>query len=126
VFDWKALIELAANWEMQVRSGKVGAEALRRSAVSRAYFGAFCHARNYAMGFLQFDPKDNPDDHGRLRAHLRRSRRHADANRLDSLRQWRNDADYKDDLPWDDLAATVSSAIRQAESVLKSLVPPTP
>jgi hypothetical protein len=123
-FDWQSLIALALRMENQAKSDAAAAEALRRSAVSRAYFGTFCHARNYAVDFLQFDPKNNPDDHGRLRAHLRARKRHGDANRLDALRQWRNDGDYADDLPWADVVATVASAIQQAQQLFNSPVRP--
>src|SRR5262249_41017213 len=99
-------------------------EAWRRSAVSRAYYGAFCHARNYAVNYLGYAVKGFGDDHGALRAHLKKSRRGGDAARLDTLRQLRNDADYADALPWDDHALTVQEAIAAAERVFLSLVPP--
>jgi hypothetical protein len=100
------------------------AEALRRSAVGRAYYAAFCHARNYAVKYLGYRLKDFGDDHGALRAHLKRSRRGGDAARLDVLRHLRNDADYADDLPWNDAAITVKEAIDAAERVFASLAMP--
>ena len=68
--------------------------------------------------------KGDADDHGALRAHLKRCRRGGDAQRLDSLRWWRNDADYADELPWDDTKFIVTEAIKAAEKVFKSLAPP--
>ena len=122
-FDWKALIDLAKQMEAQATQTSEP-DALQRSAISRAYFGAFGHACNYAKEFLGFDPNENADDHGRLRAHLKARRRHGDAKRLERLRQWRNDADYLNDLPWADVDVTVTAAIREAESVVNSLSPP--
>ena len=123
-FDWHQLIEVARQLEQESSKGHAHAEAMRRSAVGRAYYGAFCHARNYAADYLGYDVKGFGDDHGALRAHLKRSRRGGDAQRLDSLRQWRNDADYSDELPWDDAKAIVADAIKEAEKVFKSLAPP--
>ena len=97
---------------------------LQRAAVSRAYFGVFCYARNYAISFLKFEARDDSDDHGRLRNHLRDRKRQGDAKRLERLRQWRNDADYLDELPWDNLPKTVESVLSEAELVFKSLAPP--
>jgi hypothetical protein len=122
-FDWKAYVALARDLEQQ--AGKAtNPEACLRSAVSRAYFGAFGHASNYAKDFLQFQPRELVEDHGRLREHLKRKRRKGDSDRLEQLRQWRNEADYLNDLTWPDLPVTVAAAIKQAESVFASLIPP--
>jgi len=123
LFDWKGLVEVARELERLANEG-TNVEALQRSAVSRAYFGAYCHACNYAVEFLNFRSREDSDDHGRLRSHLKARRRHGDAKRLERLRQWRNDADYRNDLPWADIAATVSSALFEAGDVFKSLVAP--
>jgi hypothetical protein len=88
-FDWKNLLDLARQIERDASKATVNAEALYRSAVGRAYFGAFCHARNYAESFLKYHPKQDERDHGSLRAHLKGKRRHGDADRLERLRQWR-------------------------------------
>jgi hypothetical protein len=36
----------------------------------------------------------------------------------------RNEADYVDNLPWTDVAATVVAALASADRVFQSLVPP--
>jgi hypothetical protein len=122
-FDWHGFLDLARSLQQQAK-GAPNSEAYLRSAISRAYFGAFGHARNYAKRFLDFAARDDPDDHGKLRAHLKRKRRAADATRLDQLRQWRNSADYEDDLSAMDLSATLAAAISQAQRVFDSLIPP--
>ncbi len=96
-FDWKGLLGLAHDLQRQA-AASAQPEPLFRSAVSRAYFAAYCHARNYARDYLEFDPREDADDHGRLRAHLTSKRRKADADRLALLRQLRNEADYVDNL----------------------------
>jgi hypothetical protein len=54
---------------------------------------------------------------------LKGKRRRGDADRLDRLRQWRNESDYVDELTFD-FATAVSAAIAEAERVFRSLVRP--
>ena len=53
-FDWKSCVALARRLTGEA-AGKDDAEARQRAAVSRAYFGVFCYARNYAISFLKFE-----------------------------------------------------------------------
>ena len=100
-------------------------EARYRSALSRLYFGAYGHARNYAISYLSFVPQHASDDHGRLKAYLRSKRRQGDGDRIDQLRKWRNLADYADTFPIDiPLAATALKAVELAERIFFSLTPP--
>ncbi len=124
-FDWKALIDLAREWQRSVTgvTEVAKADAVLRSALSRIYFGVFCHARNYARDWLGFQLRVDSDDHGRLRAHLKSRRRAGDSDRLDRLRRWRNECDYADELTFD-LPAAVVSALQMAERVLASLKAP--
>jgi hypothetical protein len=122
-FDWKELLVLAQNLAEQAATAPEP-EPLLRTAASRAYFGVFCHARNYAKDYLGFDPRNNADDHGRLRAHLMKGKRKGYADRLEQLRQLRNNADYLNDLPWTDVPATVNSALANADFLFKCFVPP--
>jgi hypothetical protein len=123
-FDWKSFLDVAELLE-KTAAGHAHSEALLRSAVGRAYYAAFGHARNYATDFLKFEPREDADDHGRLRNHLKGKRRKGDADRLEQLRQWRNDADYVNELPWTDVPAVAASALAVAKAVFASLVPPT-
>jgi hypothetical protein len=122
-FEWKAYLALALDLQ-KIADNSQHSEAYRRTAISRAYFAAFCHAHNYAIAFLHFSSRGDLDDHGRLRAHLKTKRRAGDAVRLDQLRQWRNSADYVDDLSSVDLPLTASAAIAQAQKVFESLKSP--
>ena len=124
-FEWKSLLELARQMERDAGAGAADAEALFRSAVSRAYFSAFCHARNFAESFLNYQPRQDERDHGSLRAHLKGKRRQGDADRLERLRQWRNNADYLNVLPWSDNQLVATTAIAEADKIFKSLAPPT-
>ncbi len=68
--------------------------------------------------------KNAADDHGGVRALLKGRKRRGDAERLDRLRQWRNEADYVNRLEWIDINQFAQEAIKEAEKVIKSLEPP--
>jgi hypothetical protein len=122
-FEWKAFVDLARELG-KLAPGLANSEAYLRTALSRSYFGAYGHARKYAAEFLQFQAREDVDDHGRLRAHLKSKRRSGDGDRLDLLRQWRNQADYVDDLTSVDLNDMLAKATEMAERVLASLASP--
>lgn len=117
-FTWKAYLELAHFLYSQAVSPS--AEAAYRSAVSRAYYAAFCHVRNYARDQLGFTPRYDADDHGRLRAFLNKGKTRILASRLDRLRQWRNECDYLNDLQMDIEQGCVL-ALSEADRVFQSL-----
>jgi hypothetical protein len=83
-FDWKEYLALARALQQQAGSAP-NPEAVFRSALSRAYYGAFCYARNYARDWLGFHPRNDADDHGRLREHLKQRRRRSVADKLQPL-----------------------------------------
>src|SRR5216684_2306140 len=118
-FNWRDYLDLARWLETNTPPG-VSPEAAGRAGVSRAYYAAFCYARNYARDYLGFVPRNDATDHGRLRAHLRQRRRHATADNLDQLQDWRNECDYEDDLPRA-VTTMLRDALRQAEYVFRSL-----
>ncbi len=123
-FDWKSYVELA----MQPRRAGCQCNEPRGCASVRPEQGLLrcvLLRANYARDWLKFDPRNNTDDHGRLRAHLKSKRRHGDANRLDRLRRWRNECDYLDELTFD-LQTTVPLAFKDAEMLFASLVQPKP
>lgn len=99
-FAWIDFLELA---EFLANSqGSFSDEAGKRSAISRAYYAAYCHARNYAVNVLGVDfEKDksarNVDIHVKVRqCYLN----HADenlneiGNLLQVARDRRNNSDY--------------------------------
>ena len=123
-FDWKQYLDLARELSQPTTSNAGTHEARLRSAISRAYYAAFCHARNYSRDWLKFVPNHTADDHGRLRAFLKDGKRRGIALKLDQLRQWRNAADYEDS--WTaDLATVANTAIGEAQRVLDLLPLPT-
>jgi hypothetical protein len=121
-FDWKEYVEWARGAQ-GTGSGPPALEGILRSALSRTYYGSFCFARNYARDWLGFTPRNDGDDHGRLRHHFKAKRRRGIADRLDRLRQWRNACDYLDDLGFDPQTSLVA-ALQEADYIFASLVPP--
>jgi len=121
-FDWQRFVELARAFQGQA-SAAADPEAILRSAISRAYYGAFCFARNYAERWLKYKPAGTEEDHRGLRDYLWNKKRQNVARALDQLRKWRNSADYDDLLPYDP-AFTVQSAINEVGRVLAALPPP--
>jgi uncharacterized protein (UPF0332 family) len=95
-------------------------EAYYRTAISRAYYAAFCIARNYLRDTLQINIS-KVDAHNfvihefKERRNLKNS--HNIANTLYSLRQYRNDADYND-IPIINLDKKVQYAIKESQRVI--------
>lgn len=91
-FDWNEYLNLAAF----LKGDKVTylPEAGFRSAISRAYYGAYCYARNFAVAKQSFVVSGTADDHDLLIKHYAGRGMATVANTLDSLRKWRNQCDY--------------------------------
>lgn len=119
-FDWKEYLNLARF--LAAEPGiSFDQEAASRSAVSRAYYAAFCHARNYARDRHGFSPKGDPSDHPEVRTHFKkRAGFQKIALGLDRLRQRRNMADYENSVP--SLPGDLAAALREAADVLARLV----
>ncbi len=91
-FDWQDYVALAQ--ELADRPE----EACLRSAVSRAYYGVFCIARNL-KGLKEHTPKNL---HWSVIEEYRNSSNREDreiGSILDKLRRARNHADYREDKP---------------------------
>ena len=119
-FDWTQYLNLAKFIQARaVRGSEIDKEAGFRSAVGRAYYAAFCYARNYARDNYHFSPTYGPDDHG-LVPELFRGRGQTDITEaLLDLRRWRNQCDY-----WDvvsgNLSAMSAGAIVDAQYVIEN------
>ena len=122
MFDWRDYLELANDLGGGTQGTVVSiqtSEATSRCAVSRAYYAAFCHARNHATAQLGFVPTNRGDDHWLLRQHFASRGRKDIANRLRRLHGWRKQCDYDDTVV--NLATTVSHALREAAAVIQRL-----
>jgi len=97
-FDWTHYIRLAESLERE--AGKLADwESCLRSAISRAYYGAFGRAKEVAVAYDGLTLTRTPQDHRRIIRHFRgsphRIRRRIGVA-LDRLRRARNQADYDD------------------------------
>lgn len=119
VFDWREYFNLAQF--LQGQSGiSYTQEAAFQCAVSRAYYAAFCHARNYAHDQHGFSPRSTSEDHQRVRNHFRGRGMVEISRKLENLRQWRNSCDYNDIVP--NVPHILTSAIAQSQEILNRLI----
>ena len=119
-FDWNDYLDLAQRLEELIDG--CGEDACRRSAVSRAYYAAYCLARNYAIEMFNFPPSPKSDrykDHGLVRDIFKDKGVIDVSSGLDDLRHWRNDCDYEDEVPY--LLHLCQDAIESAEEVIGHL-----
>ena len=122
-FNWQEYLTLARHLQGQTVP-EVTREGVVRALISRAYYAAFGHARNYARDWLGFVPRYSGEDHGRVREHLKRRRRWAVGTFLEELRQSRNECDYLDVLSEADLDRLVNDCLAAADYIIRALPPP--
>jgi uncharacterized protein (UPF0332 family) len=115
-FDWREYLNLARQLAGLQGSG-YSQEAAERSAVSRAYYAAFCWARNYAEKNLGFQPGGKSSDHAELREYLKKKGYQEVASDLNQLRIWRNACDYDNQVS--DLHQQVSICINTADKIIQ-------
>ena len=118
-FDWKEYLNLAYFLSGR-REKTYSPEGGYRSAVSRAYYAAFCYARNHARDNEGFKPSKSVEDHKKLRSHFRRNRKLEIASYLEDLRQWRNSCDYDDKV--ENLSQLLRSSLKTAEEIIYKLL----
>lgn len=87
-FDWEKFVDLAESIQQQIKT-----EESFRTAISRAYYGAFCKSRD----LLGFGSYTKSDVHSKVINQLKYSKDLDDrkiGQFLDALRKERNNADY--------------------------------
>lgn len=114
-FNWGDYLTLAK--QIQSTTGSLQ-EAAQRTAVSRAYYAAYGHARQYAISKLEFtSPRENPHkaliDHYKAKGYLQIS------IILFNLRNNRQNCDYEKTVTG--LDTKTAQTIAAAETVLNSL-----
>ena len=98
-FQWPDFLKIASELESQ-STIQGQAEARQRSAVSRAYYAAFCYARNYlrddeGMSDLPTSGEAHVEVKNRFLSSSDQKTRSIGAN-LDRIRENRRKADYDD------------------------------
>lgn len=97
-FDWSEYLELAQELAGD-GAGSPNEEAKLRSSISRAYYAAFCKARNHLRDIDGYQISRHANVHKHVRDQFKDS---SDKSRkkigtdLDRLRKRRNKADYDD------------------------------
>ena len=117
-FDWKEYLALARSLENQAGNGFT-VEATTRCAVSRAYYSAFCYARNYAQKKLGYVIRRDGQDHKEVREHFIKRRMNTIATKLETLHRWRTNCDYDEILPAE--ANLLKLTFMHAQYVLEKL-----
>ena len=59
-FNWVDFIVIAKYLHTSGKNSQIPIDAAYRCATSRAYYAAFCHARDYATARLGFIPTKKP------------------------------------------------------------------
>lgn len=118
-FRWADYISLA---DELIDENSAPGEAKYRTAISRAYYGAFCSARNMAIDNRWVQVTRTGRDHRLVREYYEDDsdlRKRYVGTFLLKLRVLRNQADYDDYLG--DIAKTAETAVGQAMDVLDKL-----
>lgn len=124
-FDWKEYLILAQF--LQGNGNPYSEEAASRAAVSRAYYAAFCLARNYANVNLRFEPEGTGADHGALVSWYNVCENYHPSllgigEKLRELLIWRNTCDYDDEPEiFTTLDRLVDNAIDDAQEIINAL-----
>jgi len=117
-FDWKEYLNIS-RYLYGDSSIKITREGSIRTAVSRAYYAAFCHAKNYAINKFSFKPSGYGSDHSAVRICYSKTRLSAVAKLLADLYGWRQQCDYNDQVG--DIESMCDSAIDRADEVFRKL-----
>ena len=118
-FNWEDFLKVARYLKDNPEVAH-STEAALRTAIGRAYFAAFCHAREHARVRLRYCPYYDGRDHKKLREHFQIQGRIKIAGDLEQLKLWRNDADYSPAFP-PNIELVVQSAVARAEGILNDL-----
>jgi uncharacterized protein (UPF0332 family) len=119
-FDWSDYFRLAKELAGQ-STMPAGHEARLRSAISRAYYAAFCLAKNHLRD-KEGHPIPREDVHKWVRDQFKNSlepNRNQVGHDLNRLRLGRNKADYDDSVPM--LPLTTTKALKRAQRILNTL-----
>ena len=114
-FDWSEYFNLAQELVGQTVA-PAGQEARQRSALSRAYYAAFCQARNHLRDKERYSLPADGQVHTHVRDQFRDSldlTRSQIGHDLNRLRIDRNRVDYEDSVPRLDTMTTRDISLAQ-------------
>jgi uncharacterized protein (UPF0332 family) len=118
-FDWSEYLKLA----QELVEGDTNEEK-QRSAISRAYYAAFCYARNYLKNYLDFKPRREENEHQAVSEKFKdydpKNRKMIQiGNDLSRLRSDRNNADYDDTVM--NLRSKAKLALKLAKNIIDKI-----
>ena len=120
-FAWVEYLAVAEGL-LQQRGTLADAEACCRATISRAYYAAFCAARNHARDVEGLRLTQTGEDHREVLRHYRRPTQagHQEVGALlFRLRRHRTQADYADTMPG--VVSRAYTACQRARRVLRLL-----
>ncbi len=114
-FDWNTFKDLAE--ELRLRDD----EASKRSAISRLYYSIFHQAKNYLIDKEDYNYSENKEPHAQVwNEFIRKGKTYKSIGENGKrLRNYRNDADYKDEVLR--LEEVLETSFRTANNVLTYL-----
>jgi len=119
-FEWAQFLDIAKFLLDQTKTNSIPQDAAYRSAISRAYYAAFGHAKVFATDVMGFIPSGDEEDHILLRDHYKDNQKPEISRQLNRLRQWRNQSDYENPSYIINENQT-KTAIQQAENIIRTL-----
>ncbi len=117
-FNWKEYLDIS-RYLCGDYSVAITREGSLRAAVSRAYYAAFCHARNYAINRFSFKPSGYASDHSAVRRRYSATKLSVVNKYLGDLQGWREQCDYDNEV--DNIESMCISAIEMAGEIFKKL-----
>lgn len=120
-FEWAQYLNVARELA-SVKSDPPTDEARSRSAISRAYYAAFCTARNFLLNREGLTISRSGRAHGEVRRGFLKSSDKAKkqvANRLKQLKEFRRRADYDDEFVG--VEHSRNQALKLAKRIIDSL-----
>ncbi|MGC9435338.1 MAG: hypothetical protein ACP5C4_04525 [Methanomicrobiales archaeon] len=122
IFSWSQFVEIAEHLKIEGENNQTLQEAAYRSSVSRAYYGAYRHALNYAKSSMEYVPNDDGTDHKKLRELFKENGLSNISRDLSRLHLWRKDCDYDEPLMRiSDLPNCVNVSISSAKRIIQDL-----
>lgn len=122
IFSWPQFVDIAKYLKEQADAHQIPQEAAYRCSVSRAYYGAYRHAQNYAKDTWGYVPETDGTDHWRLRDRFKGENMADIARHLGRLHQWRKECDYNEpfqNMP--NLSICVQNSISEAHLIIAAL-----
>ena len=122
-FNWSEYLTLAQELASRSATSPIQ-EAKLRAAISRAYYSAFCQARNHLIYKDKKLIRPRGDAHKLVADTFEKStnkQRQRIGFLLHDLRSIRNLADYKDTFPYGDKSGKTEAVLLEAEEILHLL-----